>query len=252
MPARRPPAKRKKATKKAGANAIDRIKLAQMLGATSGFIADENFPTEILASIVSSRYPSIDQKKIAGLISATSDAVTQLNWDRDQPDKRAVADKYSAVADSAVSFAENLSAVLGDSSLEGPFLDLLAKPSSSEQRERLDRIRHHMIGDLFWFRSMIGPKVQLMRDTQYTRKDFEYRCAFRIAFAWLMASGEMPTQTRNTDAVSGSQATAFQSYMIEAVKPGIGEAIVRKVIAELGELAAQSMLPEIPKAARGT
>jgi hypothetical protein len=253
MPARKSPAKKNvKVTKENPASVFDLIKLAEELGATSGFLADQNVPAEILAGIVRSRFPSLDDGKIADLISATSAAVTQLGWDRKQPNKKTVASKYSAVVESAVRLAGNLSIVLGDSSLEGPFLDLLVpNQNSPEQRDRLDRIRRHMVGDLLWFRFMVEPKIEIIRDTKLTRKDFEYRCAFRIAFAWLTATGEIPTLTRNTDAVSGSQVTAFQSYMIEAIKPGIGDAIVRKVVTELGDIVSQSSLSEIPKGAAG-
>jgi hypothetical protein len=189
-----------KARKETTVSAIDIVAIAEVLEAKSGFISDELFSAEMLNEIVRNRFPSIDQEKIAGLIDATGDAVTQLIWDRQQPNKKAFADKYSAVIESAACFAENLSIVLGDSSLEGPFLDLLVpRTSSPEQVERRDRFRHQMLGDLFWLRFMVEPKIQMIRSAQRIRKVFEYRCAFRIAFAWLTATGEIPTLTRNTD-----------------------------------------------------
>jgi len=253
MPAKKSPAKTKpKATEYNPARVIELIEVAQVLGAKRGFLIDGLFSPEALENIVRSRFNGIEQEKIASLIDATSDAVTQLVWDRSQPNKKTIAAKYLAIVESAVRFAEDLSSVLGDSSLEGSFWDLLVPtPSSPEQTERLARVRHHMIGDLFWFQAVIGPKIQKIRDNERTRKDFEYQCAFQIAFAWFEATGEVPTLTRNTDAVSGPQSTAFQRYMIEAVKSGIGEAVVRKAVTELGEIVSQSSLSEIPKGIAG-
>jgi hypothetical protein len=253
MPVKKSPARKKtKAKKDNPANVIELIEVAQVLGATSGFLVDGLFSPEALENIVRSRFKSIEQEKIASLIDVTSAAVTQLDWDCRQPNKKAIAAKYSAIVESAVRFAEDLSTVLRDSSLEGPFLDLLVpRPSSPEQIERLARIRHHMVGDLLWFQAVMGPKIQMIRDNERTRKDFEYKCAFQIAFAWLEATGEVPTLTRNTDAVSGPQSTAFQRYMIEAVKSGIGEAVIRKAVTELGQIVAQSSLSEIPKGFAG-
>ena len=77
MPARKPPAKKNvKIMKGSARDVFELIKLAEELGATSGFLADQNFPAEILAGVVRSRFPSLDEGKIADLISATRAAVT--------------------------------------------------------------------------------------------------------------------------------------------------------------------------------
>ena len=228
--------KKSKSAEKKPASAVDIISIAQSLGATSGFVEDEHFPMGKLQQIVRSRFPYIAQEELANLINSTGAAVTQLSWDRKQPNKKMVAAKYSAVLESAGDLAEALSVVLGDGSIEGPFLDSLVRnPSSPEQRERLYRIRDHMISDLFWLRSVVDPKIKMMDVTQRTRKDFEFRCAFRIARAWLAATGEPPTLTRNKDAVSGPQLMTFQRYMSVAVTPAIGDAIIRKAVDELGD-----------------
>jgi hypothetical protein len=248
---KKPPSKKNsKPTKEKPASAVDIISIAQSLGATSGFVADEHFPMGELQRIVRSRFPDIAQEELANLLNSTAAAVTQLSWDRKQPNKKMVATKYSAVLSSAGHLANALSDVLGDSSTGGPFLDLIAPNLKPEQIERLYRIRDHIISDLFWLQSVAGRKIKTMNGMR-TRKDFEFNCAVQIALAWLAATGEPPTLTRNKDAVSGPQLTSFQRFMSAAVTPAIGDAIVRNAIAELGDIATQSSLSEIPKGITG-
>jgi hypothetical protein len=55
-----------------------------------------------------------------------------------------------------------------------------------------------------------------------------------LANAWRDLTGEAPTLTRNNDAVSGRQATAFQR-LVESVQPEppIGERLIREVVGEM-------------------
>jgi hypothetical protein len=254
MPAKKRTAKKTRKARRDPTSAIDAIEVAQSLAATSGFLNDKIGDDEILKGIVREAFQQIPDANISALIETTRDAVNQLVWDRNQPNKKVVADKYRVLSESAIRLAENLSAVLGNHALEGPFFAMFTlRPDSAEQIERLDRIRHHMIGDLFWLRSMIEPAIGMMQSTERIQKDPEYKCAFQIVLAWFTATGEMPTLTRNTQAVAGPQATSFQRFLVEAIpQPSIGDSIVRKVVAGVGELAAQPPLSEIPKGVRGT
>jgi hypothetical protein len=214
-----------------------RVRAAQARGATRGF--QDDFPTDALTTIVREKFPKMGKGKIARLLVATDDAVTQLAWDRGQQEKAATAARHSDLSNSVLPLVENLSSALRDGSIDG----LLAL----EHPERAHRIRHEVVPDLLWLRSMLAATS----DAGRTRKDFEYRCAVRIAAAWLRATGKAPTMTRNTDAPSGKQAMAFQKYVAKAVKPEIGAGILRAAIADFGANKRRKRRAESPKGKRG-
>ena len=58
----------------------------------------------------------------------------------------------------------------------------------------------------------------------------EYQCVIRIAMAWEQYTGERPTVTRNTDAVSGPQATPFERFLRAAIPHRISKKVIRNVV----------------------
>lgn len=61
-----------------------------------------------------------------------------------------------------------------------------------------------------------------------------YKCVMDIADAWSRHTGQLPTLTRNKDAVSGEQSSGFQRFIAEAADGlGIGDGVIRHVIEQL-------------------
>ncbi|MGE9007152.1 hypothetical protein ACO2JO_01115 [Leptospira interrogans] len=272
--------------KTGGTSPLDKIKSSQTLGHTSGALVSDHLHS--LAATVRSDFPKISEESLATLISEAEVAVSQLVWDR-HTDRKQQREKLAALSESAGQLAEKLAAVLGDSALASPFAAMLvripngAPPTDpkalellpeaireyvlhqqqsqpppdfaaviSAQVDRRDRIRDHLIGDLLWIRTVLGPVIDLAEATE-GMKTPEYRCAMRLARAWFKATGKKPTTTKNMVAVSGPQATGFQRFLAAAVPgPPIGPGIVENVKRDFGVTTTANRPNESPKGYAGT
>jgi hypothetical protein len=67
----------------------------------------------------------------------------------------------------------------------------------------------------------LGSMIAPLQKTRRHKNPMEYFCAYTIANAWMVNIGEIPTLSRNTDAVSGPQQCDFQSYIASAVPSGL-------------------------------
>jgi len=100
-----------------------------------------------------------------------------------------------------------------------------------QRRERADRLQKVLRDDLWWMIGEITPMHTALKDAGAIRNSPEYACVRLVASAWRENTGELPTLTRNGDAVSGKQATPFQRLLTLAVpRPAIGEETVRAVV----------------------
>jgi hypothetical protein len=261
----------------------DKLKSSRMLGQTSGFLVSDDH-LRSLADAVRRDLPKISDERLAALIAGAEEAVSQLIWDR-RTDRKQQRKKLEALSQSAEHLLEKLTAVLGDSSLVSPFTELLVRTHNaapqidphvlnhlpetirkevlnrqksqpppnraailSAQLERRDRIRDHLIGDLFWIRTILEPIIELAKATEGGMKTPEYRCAMRLTKAWYKATGKRPTTTNNKEAKSGPQATAYQRFLAAAV-PGapIGPGIVDIVKRDFGDMNGGNRPNETPK-----
>ena len=252
------PVKKKAKGKKEAKTGLEQIlKASGLLGAKSGFLPDRDDLGGRLEKIIRSAFPRILESNIVSLIETTCSAVDQLEWDRDRPIKKAVAiAKFRALSQSADKAASDLAAILGDTALESSFFTaIVSKPSfSKENVERLDRFRHHLLSDLFLLRSMMASAVNVVKSAERTKAP-EYECVCRIAVAWYTATGSKPARSGNKDAdrVSGSYNSPFQRFLNEAViRPAIGDAIVRRVTGDFGDLMPRFPLRESPKETKGS
>ena len=252
------PVKKKAKGKKEAKTGLEQIlKTSGLLGAKSGFLPDRGDLGGRLEKIIRSAFPRILESNIVSLIETTRSAVDQLEWDRDRPIKKAVAiAKFRALSQSADKAASDLAAILGDTALESSFFTaIVSKPSHSKENvERLDRFRHHLLSDLFWLRSMMASAVNVVKSAERTKAP-EYECVCRIAVAWYTATGSKPARSGNKDAdpVSGSYNSPFQRFLNEAViRPAIGDAIVRRITDDFGDLMPRFPLRESPKETKGS
>jgi hypothetical protein len=251
-----PVKKRAKGRKKAKTGLEQILKASGLLGMNSGFLPDRGDLGGRLEKIIRSAFPRILESNIVSLIETTCSAVDELGWDRDRPIKKAVAiAKFRALSLSADNAASDLAAILDDTALESSFFTaIVSKPSHSKENvERLDRFRHHLLSDLFWLRSMMTSAVNVVKSAERT-KEPEYECVCRIAVAWYKATGSKPARSGNKDAdrATGSYNSPFQRFLNEAVSPAIGDAIVRRVTDDFGDLITRFPLRDTPKGDKGS
>jgi hypothetical protein len=233
----------------------DIFKTSRLLGAKSGFLSNRD-EVDGLKTIIRSAFPQISESNITSLIETTYSAVDQLEWDRARPiNKKAAIAKFRALSQSADKAASDLTAILGDTALEGSFFTAItSKPNNSKEAvERLDRLRHHLLSDLFWLRSTMLLAVSIVKSAERT-KEPEHECVCRVAFAWYTATGSKPARSGNKDAdLSGSYESPFQRFLNEAVtSPPIGDGIVRRVTEDFGDLMPLFSLRKSPKETKGS
>jgi hypothetical protein len=94
--------------------------------------------------------------------------------------------------------------------------------------ERIDTV---LTGDLWGLVGEIATLLKPLRNRRTRGDVFAHWFTWRIAKAWLGATGKPPTLTRNKDAVSGSQISAFEELLLAVVpKPSIGSGVLRDVV----------------------
>jgi hypothetical protein len=103
-------------------------------------------------------------------------------------------------------------------------------PRSSERPMQAERIRRVLSEDMWSLLAAIDETTKQLETAKSIRLLDEYRCVMRIAMAWKQYTGERPTVTRNTDAVSGPQATPFERFISAAVPLPISKKVIRNVV----------------------
>jgi hypothetical protein len=93
--------------------------------------------------------------------------------------------------------------------------------------ERIGRV----LGEDIWsLLAAIDETTKQLETAKSIRLLDEYQCVMRIAMAWKQYTGERPTVTRNTDAVSGPQATPFERFLSAAIPLRISKKVSRNVV----------------------
>jgi hypothetical protein len=179
---------------------------------------------------------------VAEIVAAARWAVIDLALMRDRTHVKSALAKLDALAGAAQGLAQAWSAVLTDESLRGSVTTQLrrTRPTGGEKAtvEEIqarsawtDRLNEVLAEDLWRLIAELRPVRESISNAGRFRLP-EHFCVYQIARAWHRCIGALPTVTRNVDAASGRQASAFQRFMTEAA-PDIGERIMRDAVEAL-------------------
>ena len=103
-------------------------------------------------------------------------------------------------------------------------------PQSGERPTLAERIGRVLGEDIQSLLAAIDETTKQLETAKSIRLLDEYQCVMRIAMAWKQYTGERPTVTRNTDAVSGPQATPFERFLSAAIPHRISKKVIRNVV----------------------
>jgi hypothetical protein len=211
------------------------VRAALAMPARVGWITGANFDDPKRARLTAMLDGIAEPEKAIALIRETESAVIELAMDDNRRSKKAqgaLAEVAAAARALVKAWADVRTGTgyipLRDAMRAGvPAADIIAR------RERVALVERVMGEDLLYLAVTAERIVAAVRAGGKVRRPAEYLCATRIALAWNEATGTAATLTRNVEAVSGPQATAFQRFVAQAA-PHIGETTWRQVAEALG------------------
>jgi hypothetical protein len=216
-------------------NPTDRaVRAALAMPVRSGWITGVHFDEakrERLAAILDG---IAKPASAAELIQQAEWAVIELAMD-DEQKRVAAARDLADLANAAVNVTRAWGKVVGIG--YGPLRAALRADIPGAditiREDRVAQLERVMGEDLLRLAKAIERMLAVTKERGKVRRPPEYLCATKIALAWRASTGKPATLTRNFEAVSGPQATAFQRFVVEAA-PSIGERTWRHVVEALG------------------
>ena len=173
-----------------------------------------------LSNEIASRAKSVEDKNT--LIACTKMAVDDF--------LAAIANKKPSVRntiETLEAFSQSLRAVAELWRTVGPMMRGRLRGERPTLAERIGRV---LAEDIWSLLAAVDETTKQLETAKSIRLLDEYQCVMRIAMAWKQYTGERPTVTRNTDAVSGPQATPFERFLSAAVPLRISKKVIRNVV----------------------
>lgn len=251
---------------------------ARILRSRAGWVQPEwEFVAEKLARLLNILAKlSLPVERQSDLIKRTQWAVIDLSIMRSGPVVRDAEEELATLQQVMRSLTKNWSALMSDrTGLRGPVRDRLrgldmhlSAAGIIARAKWADNVEMVLRRDLWRVIAEIEPMIKILRAARKLKNPAEHLCASKIAQAWLDNTGQMPTLSNNSYPVNEDKdlqsysplkrgSTPFQNYMKEAVpRPGIGDGIVRDVVAAIkseaadpgvGNTTANISVAEIPK-----
>jgi hypothetical protein len=192
-----------------------------------------------IVAVAKARSPQASNQKIDNFLEAASQSVVDFQASRASgaSTKRAH-DKIDAVAKGAEMLAKAWAELSADRNLLLAVKSHLSgqmggqrKRTATEtltQRARVSAMDEILSDGLPGLIGELRPLAEILNADRTRGDPFGHWFVFRLSQAWMELTGEPPSLTRNTDAVSGRQTSGFQELLDAlALLPPIGAGIVR-------------------------